>query len=188
MNRYRSTSASSGLFSAILFCTAVAVFAQLEPGGPTAPIAAWNVVPWQRIHAPFNAGVVAFHETGCRVKFTVLRDGKTLQTHLAENPQRNSRVNTWEFFLTLDPKQLGAGPIEIQAQAIPLGQGMQTRELPPLQLYMDPEKQLVPTSTLWVDAQQGDDTTGNGTREAPFKTIRAAFRSGRLLDGGTIYL
>ena len=35
------------------------------------PVARWDVVPWQRVSGVFNAGVVAFHESGVKVEFAL---------------------------------------------------------------------------------------------------------------------
>src|SRR5690349_2275696 len=72
----------------------------------TMPVTAWDVVPYQVFDKPFNAGVVAFHETGCKVEFTVLAGGKEVPAagKTAANPTLNEQTKVWEYWIALDPK------------------------------------------------------------------------------------
>jgi hypothetical protein len=103
----------------------------------TQPVAAWDVVPFQVFDKPFHVGVVAFHETGCKVEFTVRTPagGPAARTQAVENPTLNAQSNVWEYWFPLDPNTLPDGPVEVRAKVIPLGEGMLVRELAPLTLY-----------------------------------------------------
>ncbi|MBM4020234.1 MAG: hypothetical protein FJ288_18265, partial [Planctomycetes bacterium] len=167
----------------------VALPAAPQPANPkaTRPVAAWDVVPYQVFDKPFNVGVVAFHETGCKVEFTVLAAGKAVpaMSRVVQNPTRNEQTRVWEYWISLDPKSLPDGPVEVRAKAVPLGPDMLPRDLEPLPLYANAAGTLKFGDPVWVDAEKGDDAAP-ATQAAPLKTIRAAVR--KAPDGGTIYL
>jgi len=153
----------------------------------TRAVAAWDVVPYQVFDKPFNAGVVAFHETGCKVEFTVLAGGKEspAASKVVANPTLNEQTKVWEYWVALDPKALPDGPVEVRAKVVPLGAGMISRELEPLMLYANGGGSLKFGEPVWVDGDKGDDTQ-DGTEARPLKTLKAAVR--KAADGGTIYL
>jgi hypothetical protein len=153
----------------------------------TRPVAAWDVVPYQVFDRPFHAGVVAFHETGCKVEFTVLAGGKELPAagRVAASPTLNERTQVWEYWITLDPKSLPEGPLEVRAKVVPLGAGMITRDLEPLVLYANGGGSLKFGEPVWVDGDKGDDAA-EATQGRPLKTLKAAVA--KAADGGTIYL
>ena len=153
----------------------------------TRPVAAWDVVPFQVFDKPFHVGVVAFHETGCKVEFTVRAGGADgpARTQTIENPTLNSQSNVWEYWFALDPHALPDGPVEVRAKVIPLGEGMIVRELAALTLYANGRGSLKFGAPVWVDCDQGDDAA-DATEAKPLKTLAAAIRKSP--DGGTIYL
>ena len=153
----------------------------------TRPVAAWDVVPYQVFSRTFNAGVVAFHETGCKVQFTVTADGKDVPelAKTVENPTLNPQTNVWEFWLPLDPAKLPAGLIEVHAKVIPLEAGMITRDLVPLPLYANGNNSLDFGKPVWVDCANGKDTN-DGSEAQPFQTLKAAVA--KAAAGATIYL
>lgn len=153
----------------------------------TQPVAAWDVVPFQVFDKPFHVGVVAFHETGCKVEFTVRAPAEKAasQTLVVENPTRNAQSDVWEFWFPLDPNTLPDGPVEVRAKIIPLGAGMIVRELAPLTLYASGHGLLKFGEPVWVDGTQGDDAA-DGTEDRPMKTLAAAVK--KAPDGGKIYL
>ncbi|MBR4893605.1 MAG: hypothetical protein IKZ36_00210, partial [Kiritimatiellae bacterium] len=81
------------------------------------PVARWDVVPWQRISGVFNAGVVAFHESGVKVEFTIEAGGKSFR-FTADDPVFNNRTSVWEFFVPVETDRLPAGPLAIKARAV----------------------------------------------------------------------
>jgi hypothetical protein len=151
----------------------------------TRPVAAWDVVPYQILDKPFNVGVVAFHETGCKVEFTISAKGATDVTATADNPTLNPRTNVWEFWTAIDPAKFPDGPIEVKAKVIPLDPKMITRELDPLPLYANAKGSLKFPEPLWLDGDKGDDSAA-GTEAAPLKTLAGAIK--KATDGQTIYL
>ena len=153
----------------------------------TQPVAAWDVVPFQVFDKPFHVGVVAFHETGCKVEFSVRAAGTETATRLlvVENPTLNVQSNVWEFWFPLDPNTLPDGPVEVRTKVIPLGAAMIVRELTPLTLYANGHGLLKFGEPVWVDGTQGDDAA-EGTQDRPVKTLAAAVK--KAPDGGTIYL
>ncbi len=153
----------------------------------TQPVAAWDVVPFQVFDKPFHVGVVAFHETGCKVEFSVRAAGTETATRplVVENPTLNVQSNVWEFWYPLDPSTLPDGPVEVRAKVIPRGAGMTIRELAPLTLYANGHRSLKFGEPVWVDGTTGDDAA-DGTKARPLKTLAAAVK--KAPDGGTIYL
>ncbi len=153
----------------------------------TRPVAAWNVVPFQVFDKSFHIGVVAFHETGCKVEFTVRAEGADgpARTQTIENPSLNAQSNVWEYWLALDPQALPDGPVEVGAKVIPLGPGMIVRDLAALTLYANGRGSLKFGAPVWVDCGQGDDAA-DVTEARPLKTLAAAIK--KTPDGGTVYL
>ena len=141
----------------------------------TRPIAAWDVVPYQVINQPFNVGVVSFHETGCKVVFTVFAGDKEVPelAKTVEHPTLNPETKVVEFWTTIDPKKLPDGPFEVRAEAVPLESGMIIRQLDPLPMYANANGSLKFGEPIWVDCTAGDDSN-DGTEAKPFKTIKAA--------------
>lgn len=159
------------------------------PANPkaTRAVAAWDVVPYQVINQPFNVGVVAFHETGCKVEFSVFSNDKELPglTKTVEHPTLNPRTQVVEFWMSIDPKALPDGAFEVRATVVPLEAGMITRPLDPMPLYANANGSLKFGEPVWVDCVAGDDSS-DGTETKPLKTIKAGIAKAPV--GGTIYL
>jgi hypothetical protein len=153
----------------------------------TRAVTAWDVVPFQIFDRPMHVGVVAFHETGCKVEFTVRASGvdAVARTPTAENATLNTQSNVWEYWIALDPGVLPDGPVELRAQVMPLGGGMIVRELAPVTLYANGHGSLKFGEPVWVDCDRGDDAAA-ATESNPLKTLAAAVK--KAMDGGTIYL
>lgn len=151
----------------------------------TIPIAAWDVVPWQVIDKPFDAGVVAFHEVSVQVDFSIVASGKVIQTLKVDMPTLNKRTNVWEFVLPIDPAKIPDGPFEVKAICHPGGQGNRDVELVPLTLYANSHGSLGPFTTVHVDAEKGDDAN-DGSLAKPFQSLIKAV--GAAGDGGTVLL
>jgi len=197
----------------VLAMTACAGAQEAAPAEKPAPaaeakatkvIAAWDVVPHQVITEPFTVGVVAFHETGCAVWFTVTQPpmGEGAQAEGAEGrpagaelkhvslvqvdrPTLNARTGVWEFVLAVDPAKLADGPFAVWATAKPLGEGREV-ELDTLILHANAKGTLDLGRTVWADCDKGDDEGGDGTEAKPFKTLSKAVQVAG--DGGTVYL
>lgn len=143
------------------------------------PVAHWDVVPYQRVSAPFKAGVVAFYDKDFKVEFTV--NGKKVATVEAASYNDRTRVN--EHWFTLDVAGMKDGPVTLGANVIAAdGSSFRLDDLP---LYADAGGTLGSKKVIWVDPVDGIDYS-EGTQDRPVKTLkRAIFRA---KDGGTIYL
>lgn len=170
-----------------------------EPAKRTPVIAAWDVVPYQVIDGPFTVGVVAFHETGCRVEFAVVQtptesasgatgalDGAVKQEESVQRAKGNERTGVWEYHITVDPAGLEDGPFAVLATAVPLGEDYASATLAPLPLVSNANGSLRPDKPVWADCVRGDDQTGDGTEARPLETIRRALTIAG--DGGMVYL
>lgn len=82
-------------------------------------IANWNTVLHETFTQPFKVGVVAFHETGVDVAFTV--NGAPVAR--VTDPTWNDRTGTFEYWIEIDPRQYAGGPLTVGAVAIPDGDG-----------------------------------------------------------------
>lgn len=140
----------------------------------TIPIAAWDIVPYQIIKAPFKAGVVAFHEESVGVDFTVTAAGKIILKTQIDAPKLNDRTNVWEYFITIDPATIPDGPFYINATCIPGGDGNRTIELSPITLYAN-SKGSLKFKSVFVDSAKGDDENP-GTEDKPMRTLGIAVK------------
>ena len=153
-------------------------------------IARWDVVPYQTFDDKFHIGVVAFHMNGIdRVSFSV-DGGPWVDVY---EMQLNPRTNVEEYTVTLDANLFAQnGPVEVRAIAWPKGAG-EPRVLDSLPASADPTGEILANRQIrWVSAT-GDNSTGDGSRENPFATIKQAAMSinqaqGGIADNGYIYL
>lgn len=152
-------------------------------GDPAAPgyearvIARWDVVPHQRITAPFEVGVLAFHRAFVdRVEFSL--EGGPWQA--ATERTLNARTGVWEYTASIHPLELAPGPIEVRAIAYP--EHGQPRLLEPLWLEVAASAAAGPV--VHVDAVGGDDEAGDGSADAPFRSLWRASAAIRDLVGG----
>ena len=95
----------------VLFLFAASAFA-------ARPIARWDVIPSQRVSGTFKAGVVAFHEKGVKVQFSV--NGK--QAFTADHPTLNPRTKVWEYVFAFDASKFDDGLVKLGAKAITEGE------------------------------------------------------------------
>ena len=143
------------------------------------PVARWDVVPYQRVKGVFNAGVVAFHEKGVTVEFTV--NGKKAFT--AAKPTLNPRTGVCEYVFPFDARKFKDGPVEIGATA--KAEGQEPTALDPITLYANGKGTQGSAKTIFVDSVNGNEFQ-DGTRERPVKSLkRGVARAG---DGGTVLL
>lgn len=168
---------------AVAFAVALAVLA----GAPaealaTKAIANWNFVPFQTLTAPVKVGVVAFHETGVDVVFSI--NGKEA-ARVAE-PTWNNQTRVHEYWIEVKPADYADGPIVLTATALPDGEGHAPRALAELPLYANSKGTLPQGKAVWADAAAGNDQNGDGSEQLPFATIAKAVQAAG--DGGTVYL
>jgi len=165
-----------------------------------APIARWDVVPWQRIGATFKAGVVAFHKEGiARVEFSTTDGNGHTETETVESMTLNSRTGVWEYWTEITASVYDDGEITLTARVVANDGG--SRTLDDIVLIAD-DGTTVPQCLAWVDTA-GNDSTGvaspSETGSNPFLTIgKAALEirdwmnantaMGAVVDGGIIYL
>lgn len=156
-----------------------------SPGYDAKAIARWDVVPYQEFDGEFHVGVVAFHRKGIsRVEFS-LNGGPWSPVH---EMTLNPRTEVWEYWATINANELSDGPVEVRAVAYPnVGE---PRVLEPLYLNANAHGTWG-RGEVWVSSLFGNDQTGTGTENAPFKTIWKAmqsFGSGANIDGLTVNL
>jgi len=155
----------------------------LSPASGTTPIARWDVVPLQCFASTFKPGVIAFHEAGVSVTFSI--NGNPRGTVTA--PSYNDQTRVVEYWMALDPSAFPDGPVRIVADVVPGGTGHTTRRLDTLVLYANSDGTLTNTTIKWADCVSGDDANGHDGSEAlPYRTIRKAFQA--VGAGGTVYL
>jgi hypothetical protein len=145
-------------------------------------IAKFDAVPHQVFGGDIFIGVVAFHISGIdNVEFTV-EGGAPVRVN---RPQLNPQTRVWEYTALLRAEDVPDGPVEIRATANPV-RGT-PRVLPPLELWANGHGTL-PHPERFVSVQ-GDDATGTGTREHPYRTIWRAIKSvGAVADNLTVFL
>ena len=143
------------------------------------PVAHWDVIPYQRVSKTFKAGVVAFHEKGVTVDFTV--NGKKAAS--VDRPQFNPRTKVSEHFFVFDASKYKDGPVTVGATATTPGE--EPYRLPDIVLYANSKRTLGSRGTCWVDPVNGNDFA-EGTKDAPVKYMKQAVNIAG--DGGTVYL
>ncbi len=143
------------------------------------PVVRWDVVPYQRVSETFKVGVVAFHEKGVDVAFTV--NGRKAWT--AKRPSRNERTGVTEYVFPFDPAKYADGPVTIGATV--KSEGEMPYELPALPLYANAGKTLGSSDVVWVDAVNGNEFA-HGTKEEPYRSLKQGVQKAG--DGGTVYL
>lgn len=146
----------------------------------TQAIANWDAVPYQALTEPTNIGVVAFHEDGVDVHFKI--NGEAVG--VAQEPTLNPQTNVWEYWIAVDPAKYPDGPITLQAEVVPGGEGNESRQLE-LPLFANSGKTLGSTQTIWM-APDADEAAADGSEAKPFGSFKAAAEAAG--DGGTIYL
>ncbi len=168
--------------------------------GPT-PIARWDVVPYQTITGKFGIGIPAFHINGIeRVDFAVNGGNWVSVNQMTKNPYSGGVV---EYWVEIDANDFPVdGPVEIRATVIPSSgtpivfQGNDLTEETTHGVHSmfinTNSRGTLPSHTRYVDPVRGNDSTGDGTENNPFKSIVAAAAdittdSGSS-DGGIVYL
>lgn len=148
------------------------------------PVAAWDVVPYQRATGVFNAGVVAFHDKDLSVQFTV--NGKKFGKPVAA-PAMNDRTGVKEYVLKFPAAKLSErlGDRAYVLGATVLVDGEKPYELPGLNIYANGKGTLGSKKTIWVDAENGNEFAA-GTEAAPVKSLAQGVKKAG--DGGTVYL
>ena len=148
----------------------------------TKVIANWDMIPRQIINTATKVGVVAFHESGVNVTFTI--NGGSPLTVTA--PTHNDQSKVWEYWITIDPAQYPDGQITISATAYPENNADSAKQLPDLILYANSKGTLTNSKVVWADAVNGNDTAGDGTTATPYKSIEKAYRN--VGQGGIVIL
>ncbi len=143
------------------------------------PVARWDVIPYQLVNATFRAGVVAFHEKGVRVDFTV--NGKKVAS--VGRAAFNDRTKVHEHFFVFDATKHPDGPVTLGATAVTEGEA--PYRLPDLVLYANAGRTLGSRRVMWVDPKDGNDYA-DGSKATPFKTVKQAVSKAG--DGGVVLL
>jgi hypothetical protein len=155
-------------------------------GATAKAIADWDVVPFQTVSGELNVGVVAFHINAIeRVDFSVNGGPWTSVREMQLNPDSN----VVEYYSTIRADQFaGDGQVELRAIAYPtVGQPVVLNSIKLSTNYGGS----LPALTKFVSTS-GNDSTGTGSANAPYKTVAkaaAAIQSAAgKADNGTIYL
>lgn len=147
------------------------------------PVAAWDVVPHQRVTGVFKAGVVAFHDKKVSVEFTI-NGGRFF---LAREPQTNPRTGVKEYVVNFPSAKLSAklGDRGYVLGAKVIAEGEQPYLLPGLQIYSNDAGTLGSKKVVWVDGKKGNEFA-DGSEKAPVKSLAQGVKKAG--DGGTVYL
>lgn len=160
------------------------LIASVSPVFAARPIAAWDVVPYQRVDGTFAAGVVAFHDKSVKVEFTIngRKFGKAV-----ESPSLNERTGVREFILPFPAGKLSEklGDREYTLGARVVAEGEKPYELPALTVYANGKGTLGSKKTVWADSLNGNEFAA-GDKSSPVKTLARAVKMAG--DGGTVYL
>ena len=148
----------------------------------TTVIGNWDLVPFQRVEGAFEVGVVAFHELGVDVVFSV----NGTEVARVQDPTRNPRTGVYEYWFALDASDYPDGAIALGATIEPDCDGHLPRTLDDVTLYANAGGSLSNDEVRWVDCAAGDDGTGSGTETAPYATVEKAFTE--VASGGTVLL
>ena len=154
------------------------------------PIAHFAIPPHQDVTQDLTIPVVAFAKGGVdRVSFFV--EGSTVDV-LAPTIVTEYEGDPFEAFsITLDASEFPSidGRFDVIATVYPADPLAQERVIH-LPLYANIGNGL-PTATVHIDADTGNDTSGNGTAASPYRTIaqaRNVLRDQGNIDGGQIIL
>lgn len=166
-----------------------------SPGALT-PIARWDVVPYQRIGVgdTLNLGVVAFSKAGIdRVEFSISGQGYSGGVKTSKVMRLNPQTNVNEYWAALEASEfLSDGSISIAAKVFGKDGGLRdsstnggNQGLDALTLSVNP-KGTLPQPQAWVDAQLGNDLTGQvNNRAQPYRTILFAMLGLAAANNGT---
>jgi hypothetical protein len=149
---------------------------------PSKVIALWDVVPLQVFSPSIRVGVVAFHEEGVEVSFSV--DGNPVGT--VDVPSLNPDTGVVEYWVELQAEDYADGPIHVTAKAVSDCPGHIDRDLAELVLHANHGGTLTNSTVKWADCAAGSDSTGDGTEAKPYVTIEKALVE--VGEGGTVQL
>src|SRR5690606_7567737 len=110
---------------------------------------------------------VAFHETGVDLEFKVNGEAR----ECVGDPAYNERTRVHEYWFVFDPASVPAGEVTLSAIAHPQAEGHEPRVLEDVIVYAVAS---VDREAVWADAENGDDSSGNGTEAQPYATIKKA--------------
>ena len=146
-------------------------------GAPSQPpsqvIANWDVVPFQIFSDTFKVGVVAFHESGVDVTFSV-NGGPDLTVNA---PTYNERTDVYEYWIELNASDYADGPITIDATAAPDDPASFSRTLDTITLFADSGETVQNTAVSYADCNNGNDQTGDGSFGNPYASVKAAYNA-----------
>ena len=158
-------------------------------------IARWDVVPYQTITNSVNIGVVAFHVNGIsKVSFSTNGGPWTDVMQMSRNPE----TGVIEYWATLRASDFPDGQIEVRAIAYPTDgvprvlQGRKYQRNGEFSLFLTANSRGTIPSLVRYVSTTGNDATGDGTSERPFKSIYKAGMSinaaAGMADNGTVFL
>ena len=139
-------------------------------------------MPFQIFDSTLKIGVVAFHDSGADVRFSV--NSSEVETVTA--PTYNDRTDVYEYWTELNAANYSDGPITVSAVALPDDSSHYSRTLDDITLYANSGGSLTSTSIAWADSAGGNDDTGDGSEGNPYQTLGKAYEA--VDEGGTVYL
>jgi hypothetical protein len=159
-----------------------------ETGNSARAIARWDFIPYRTVTSPTNIGVVAFHIGGIeRVSFSANGGPWTDVYEMKRNPQ----TGVWEYFITLDPAEVGDGLVEIRAIAYPKNgkprilqgprEGNERLGEHSMWVWTNASGSL-PASERWVSAT-GSDLNDGLSAATPMRTVAKAAASIQAAQG-----
>lgn len=174
------------------------------PGWDAKAIARWDVVPFQTIDEPFHIGVIAFHINGIdRVEFSLDGGPWTEVTEMKHNP----RTDVWEYTVTIDPtdpaSNLQDGLHEVRARVIPSGAGKPRVLAGEIEaginlangnhsLFLSTNSNNSLQEPVAYCSTTGSDTTGDGSRDKPFRqpgrALQYLTKKYGSCDGASVFL
>ena len=163
---------------------AVVALAFTAPLMAQKPVAAWDVVPHQRVDGVFNAGIVAFCDKPLSVEFTI--NGKTFSktSSLSENPRTGVKEYVVAFPAGRLSQALGDREFKLGAKVYSES-GEAPLVMPDISIYSNGRGTLGSSNVVWADSRSGNEFAV-GTKDAPVKSLAQAVKKAG--DGGTVYL
>ena len=145
----------------------------MAPGYDCKAIARWDVVPWQDTQDGFTVGVVAYHREGIAWVDFSLNGGPWVRV---TEPLENARTGEIEYFAELALDVVGASDLEIRAVVVP-NSGIPrvlSGPISPASLASGEHSMFLRAPDVRPEffvSPNGSDTTGDGSRVNPFRTI-----------------
>jgi hypothetical protein len=168
--------------------TSTAMAEAEAPASAVQPAARWTTVPFQRFGTDtIEVGVMAWHLDGIQ-KGTFSVNGGAGQDVTVRSWEKQRADHIWCYVLTIDLTQEVDGLLTVDCTVTADDVAETTYALEQLKLVNN-NGGTVTQQTVWI-ANDGNDSTGDGTEEAPYLTVYKGvdrLRDDGNMDGGIIY-